>query len=59
VTVFSSPSVLEPCFGRIFCVVALFPPLQVALGSYQLKLCDRANVEHDLCFIICLNIKYD
>ena len=49
----------EPCFGRIFCVLAPFPPFQVALGSYQLKLRDRTNVEHVLCFIVYLNIKYD
>jgi hypothetical protein len=58
-TVFSSPSVLEPCFRCIFCFVAPFPPFQVVLGSYQLKLRDRTNVEHVLCFIIYLNIKYD
>jgi hypothetical protein len=58
-TVFSSPPVLEPCFSCIFCVLAPFPPFQVALGSYQLKLRDRTNVEHVLCFIIYFNIKYD
>jgi hypothetical protein len=58
-TVFSSPSVLEPCFGCILCVLAPFPPIQVALGSYQLKLRVSANVEHVLCFIIYLNVKYD
>jgi hypothetical protein len=50
---------LEPCFGRIFCVLAPFPPFQVMLGSYQLKLRVRANVDHVLCVIIYLNIKYD
>jgi hypothetical protein len=32
---------------------------QVALGSYQLKLRVQTNVEHVLCFIIYLNVKYD
>jgi hypothetical protein len=41
------------------CVLASFPPFQVALGSYQLKLRVRTHVEHVLCFIIYLNIKYD
>jgi hypothetical protein len=54
-TVFSSPSILEPCLGSIFCVVAPFPPFQVGLGSYHLKLRVRTNVEHVLCFIICSN----
>jgi hypothetical protein len=58
-TVFSSPSVLEPCFGRILCVLAPFLPFQVALGSYQLKLRDETNVVHVLCFVIYLNVKYD
>jgi hypothetical protein len=42
------------CFGRIFCILAPFPPFQVALGSYRLKLRDRTNVEHVLCFIMYL-----
>jgi hypothetical protein len=50
---------LEPCFGYIFCVLAPLPPFQVALGSYQLKLHNRTNVEHGLCFIVYLNIEYD
>jgi hypothetical protein len=43
-------------FWLYLCVVAPFPPFQVALGSYQLKLRVRTNVEHVLCFIICSNI---
>jgi hypothetical protein len=58
-TVFPRPLVLEPCFVHILCVLAPFPPFQVALGSYQLKLRDRTNVVHVLCFIIYLNVKYD
>jgi hypothetical protein len=50
-TVFSSPSVLEPCLVHRSSVLAPFPPFQVALGSYQLKLRDRTNVVHVLCFI--------
>jgi hypothetical protein len=40
-------------------VLAPFNLVLVALGSYQLKLRVRFNVEHVLCFIIYLNIKYD
>jgi hypothetical protein len=51
--------VRTPLKVHIFSVLAPFPPFQVALGSYQLKVHVRSNDVHVLYFIIYLNIKYD